>query len=216
MSDALTVWVSFFGKTDGRDKMAKGLQNFFRFMKYSYSDTPALKSKYAGLQDSLSEFRSIIKFFKWLGSFQDIGEILSQKSITSINYLEVFGNFMDAGYKLGDNVEYLCTYKVLSGNPEVCEFYSKTFQFFAYGADLIVDIFGFLKVQSAKKDDPEKQKKARLNLIASLADFLRVTPGFCAMYKIGGLKKHDGFSGIMGMIVGLVGSYKVYQKSLKN
>ena len=39
--------------------------------------------------------------------------------------------------------------------------------------------------------------------------------GFCAMYKVGGLQKHDGFSGMMGMIVGIVGSYKVYQKSLK-
>lgn len=35
------------------------------------------------------------------------------------------------------------------------------------------------------------------------------------MYKIGNWKKHDGWSGIMGMIVGLVGSYKVYQKSIK-
>jgi hypothetical protein len=211
------VWINFFGKTDGRDKMAKGLQNFFRFMKYTYQDTPDLKEKYKGLQDSLSEFRSIIKFFKWLGSFQDCSAILSQCSITSIDYVSLFANACDAGYKLGDNIEYLCTYRVL-GSPSdaiTYEFYSKTFQFFAYSADLVVDLFGYFKVKNAAKDDPEKQQKARLDLIASLADWLRVTPGFCAMYKVGGLQKHDGFSGMMGMIVGIVGSYKVYQKSLK-
>jgi hypothetical protein len=31
------------------------------------------------------------------------------------------------------------------------------------------------------------------------------------MYGLG-LKKHDGFSGIMGIIVGVVGSYKTLQK----
>jgi hypothetical protein len=36
--------------------------------------------------------------------------------------------------------------------------------------------FGYFKVKNAAKDDPEKQKKARLDLIASLADWLRVTP----------------------------------------
>jgi hypothetical protein len=41
---------------------------------------------------------------------------------------------------------------------------------------------------------------------------MRVVPGFCGMYAIGPLRKHDGFSGIMGIIVGVVGSYKVLQK----
>ena len=41
---------------------------------------------------------------------------------------------------------------------------------------------------------------------------MRVVPGFCGMYAIGGLKKHDGFSGLCGVVVGLVGSYKVVVK----
>ena len=81
--------------------MVKGLQNFFRFMKHTYSDNPDLKSKYGGLQDSFSEFRSIIKFFKWLGSYRDCKEILAQKEISSMDCVSFVATVADAGYKFG-------------------------------------------------------------------------------------------------------------------
>ena len=49
----------------------------------------------------------------------------------------------------------------------------------------------------------------------SWQDLLRVTPGFLAMYKVGRWKKHDGFSGVMGIIVGLTGCYKVLRYKCK-
>ena len=57
-----------------------------------------------------------------------------------------------------------------------------------------------------------KRTKLVLNLIQDVADWCRVFPGYCAMYGHFGLKKHDGFSGVMGVIVGVIGSYKVWQK----
>ena len=48
--------------------------------------------------------------------------------------------------------------------------------------------------------------------LATRQDWMRVLPGFCGMYAIGPLRKHDGFSGLCGVVVGLVGSYKVVVK----
>ena len=49
--------------------------------------------------------------------------------------------------------------------------------------------------------------------LADLADWMRVTPGFCGMHgNAFGLRKHDGFSGVMGVLVGLLGCFKVYLK----
>ena len=61
-----------------------------------------------------------------------------------------------------------------------------------------------------------KQKawnKAVFEFTATAADFARVVPGICAMYNIAGVKKHDGFAGWCGVIVGVVGVYKVWGKT---
>ena len=44
---------------------------------------------------------------------------------------------------------------------------------------------------------------------------MRVTPGFLAMNNVRGWKKHDGFSGVMGVIVGLCGCYKILRYKVK-
>ena len=57
-----------------------------------------------------------------------------------------------------------------------------------------------------------KRRRAWVSFVGDVADWLRVTPGFCAMYRIGGIKKHDGFSGACGVVVGICGMYKVWGK----
>ena len=55
-------------------------------------------------------------------------------------------------------------------------------------------------------------RTVRARTCVVLQDFLRVAPGFMSMYKIGGVKKHDGFSGVLGCVVGLIGTCKVLKK----
>ena len=178
------------------------------------------QKKFKRLQDSLSEFRSIIKFFKPLGNVEDANDILAKKgALTWWDYARLTSLLSDTGYKLGDNVEYLSAYKILPYDPDQCERYSKTFQFFAYLLDVLIGLKDIADLLKRKFESEEKRQKALrkkyISFIGDFADFIRVTPGFCAMYKIGGIKKHDGFSGICGVVVGVVGCYKVWQKTGK-
>ena len=61
----------------------------------------------------------------------------------------------------------------------------------------------------------QHEAKARLALlwsVADLADWLRCTPKFCEIYGLFGLKKHDGWAGVLGVVVGIIGTFKVYRK----
>jgi hypothetical protein len=51
MTDFVTTLAIFFGKTEGRDKFAKGIQNYCRYKKHYASGES--KEMFKGLQDSL-------------------------------------------------------------------------------------------------------------------------------------------------------------------
>ena len=69
------------------------------------------------------------------------------------------------------------------------------------------------RLQIVAADAEGKAQLALLWSLADLADWMRVTPGFCGMHgNAFGLRKHDGFSGVMGVLVGLLGCFKVYLK----
>ena len=249
---ALDVWIAFFDRTDGRDKLAKALQNYFRASKHYALAGSAQRVRAKKMQDSLSEFRSWIKFFKWLGLYRDFRDTLneSRKTLDGVGaatFAELVAIGADSGYKLGDNVELLSTMRFLPFDPERCERASKTCQFVAYTLDLLLGLNKLQKLRAraaflrraaadaavAATSDASKgegaddvkrlqiaavgaERKAQLALLwslADLADWLRVTPGFCGMHgNAFGLRKHDGFSGVMGALVGVLGCFKVYLK----
>ena len=104
--DALLA-AQFFGKTEGRDKFAKGLQNYCRYRKHYAAGES--KVMFKGLQESLGEFRSCIKFFKWIELYSKMVEIIrGTAQLRLIDYVELTSIANDIGYKAYDNVEYLC------------------------------------------------------------------------------------------------------------
>lgn len=244
---ALDVWIAFFDRTDGRDKLAKALQNYFRASKHYALSGSAERTRAKKMQDSLSEFRSWIKFFKWLGLYRDFRDTLEENRAATGGVgvaaaAELIAIGADGGYKLGDNVELLSTMRFLPFDPERCERASKTCQFVAYTLDLVLGLRKLQKLRArasclrraaadaadagkgadagdAKRlqivaaDAEGKAQLALLWSLADLADWMRVTPGFCGMHgNAFGLRKHDGFSGVMGVLVGLLGCFKVYLK----
>lgn len=229
----LRVLAAFLARTDGRDKLAKFLQNYCRYRKYYASGSASQYFK--RIQDSLSEFRSLIKFGKPVKNVLEIHEIVTQDmkktspapiaarttgfaGLPSIRSLKLVSLLADIGYKLGDNVEYLSHYKVLKFDEARCESWSKTFQFFAYLADVLVgmkQLFDFEKKRKQFDDNKtfkDNLRAKQISYLGDVADFLRVTPGFLAMYGLFGVRKHDGFSGVMGLIVGATGIWKVWHK----
>mmetsp|Transcript_6109 Transcript_6109/g.11565 ORF Transcript_6109/g.11565 Transcript_6109/m.11565 type:complete len:214 (+) Transcript_6109:29-670(+) len=207
--------VKFLGQTDGRDKLAKGLQNYCRFMTWYVAD-PSKAKDWKKVQSSLSEFRSIIKFGKWLKSYQEGQEILEQDKLGLVDLVDLAAKVGDIGYKIGDNLEYLSTYKFLPFEPEKLERISKTFQFFAYLGDVIVGLHNLSNLRPKKGESEEafarRRAMAVIGFMGDFADFCRVTPGFLAMHNVGGVKDHKGWAGACGILVGVIGSYKVWKK----
>lgn len=210
---ALECTIKFLGRTDGRDKLAKGLQNYCRFLTWYAVGEEA--KKYKKLQSSLSEFRSIIKFGKWFKSYKELGEVVENEDHSVGDYAEAVALVGDIGYKLADNVEYLSNYKVLNFDPERWERISKVFQFWAYLFDVIKDIHALMMLNPNDRKYEDKRRALMLDFVSDFADFCRVTPGYLAMNNIGGVKKHAGFSGACGMLVGVIGVYKVWMKCQK-
>lgn len=202
--------IQFVGKTDGRDKLAKGLQNYCRYMTWARAGDDAKRFK--RVQSSLSEFRSIIKFGKWLKSYKELGDCVGSDRMSLGDYAESVALIGDIGYKLGDNIEYLSKYKILSFDPERCEAISKTFQFWAYLFDVLKDIHALANLDPSSSKYEAKKRALMLDFIGDFADFCRVTPAYLEMNNIGGVKKHAGFSGVCGMLVGVLGVYKVWNK----
>ena len=208
----------FFSRTDGRDKLVKFLQNFCRYKKYySVGET---STQWKAVQSSLSEFRSLIKFGKPFKNIVEANALVTANSIrtfTFIGYLKLFSLISDIGYKIGDNIEYLSHYKFLTFNETRCEAWSKTFQWYAYFCDVVTGWFDIVKLQRKNFQTPEKYQEKRRRMLlywsGDVADFFRVTPGFLKMYGL--MNKHDGFSGVMGVWVGIMGCYKVWNKITK-
>lgn len=234
----LRAVAALLARTDGRDKLAKFLQNYCRYRKYYAVAGSASFVKFKRLQGSLSEFRSLLKFGKPVKSAIEVHTIMTQDrfgddkggrrggdigGLQPLDCLRLASLISDIGYKVGDNIEYLSHYKLLRYDEKRCESWSKTFQFFAYLADVVVGWMELRALEKRRKQYADKdggnvafeQKRhaMRVGYLGDCADFLRVTPGFLAMYGLLGFKKkHDGFSGMMGLIVGATGVWKVWNK----
>jgi hypothetical protein len=230
----LRALAALLARTDGRDKLAKFLQNYCRYRKHYARAGGASFVKFKRLQGSLSEFRSLLKFGKPIKNAIEVHEIITMDrfggggggdigGLQPLDCLRLASLVSDIGYKLGDNVEYLSHYKLLRFDERRCESWSKTFQFFAYLADVVVGWVELRAVEKKRKQYAEseggegaferKRRAMRVGYLGDCADFLRVAPGFLAMYGLLGFKKkHDGFSGVMGLIVGATGVWKVWNK----
>ena len=97
-------WVD---QVEGRDKLAKCIQGYCKIMRYCIEGAGGKATKWNSAYESLSSFRSVLKFFKFFKSWKEVKEITSQKAITSVDIVEVGGIVFDSGYKFGDNIEFL-------------------------------------------------------------------------------------------------------------
>ena len=182
----LTNLMKFFARTDARDKLIKFLQNFARYKKYYSSSNDAKKWK--ALQNSLSEFRSLVKFGKPFKNIVECNELLTTStssgggpSLGFVECLKLFSLCSDIGYKIGDNIEYLSHYQLLSFNELKCESWSKTFQWYAYACDVITGLHDILSLRRDQFKTNEEYVDKRYYMLlywsGDVADFFRVTPG---------------------------------------
>jgi len=216
--------IQYFSRTDGRDKLAKVFQNYYKFLSWYYLaklNNVTLSNKYQKISKQLSEFRSLLKFFRWLVNVRDIRDLYNTHEHTLIDYLEYGANIGDFGYRFFDNIEYLSKYKILSFDPLRAERISETFQFWGSFFSVLIDLLHlknknmnshYHNLDENKKQSYGKNKKNSLllELIRDLADLLRAVPN---VGYFPGIPKHKGVQGILGGIAGAIGVYQVWISS---
>ena len=225
--------IKFFDKADGRDKLYKTLQNWFKVLAWRYTVLsltapnkergPARKNAamYRGLAASLSQFRSVQKFFKWLKTLKEVHLAVGDPSSMSPgDMVETASNLFDIGYKMCDNVEYLADRKVITSSAKEWETRSKSCQFWAYFLAVAYDILALTRAgaltqeeQSLSADERTQLRKARktkltLDFVKDFADFMRVASGrgYVTFVPAPVL---PAFAGVMGTLSGAVGTYQV-------
>jgi hypothetical protein len=212
--------IAFFEVTDGRDKLAKMFNNLCRALAWHCRANGALAARFMVVSAVLSEFRAIIKFCKWLKNFRDI-KALTWNDDTLGDTLELGANMGDIGYRGFDNIKSLAKWTVIPGGnsrADRADGLSDIFQFWGYLVQFISTTYQRTRVIKDKAESDEKYAKrlGALNddLIMDAADFLRVLPpmGYLPFLMKSSWKAQPAFSGWMGVIVGFLGSRKVWRK----
>ena len=126
-----------FEVTDGRDKLAKCFQNLCRALAWHVSKAdPMRAAALTAVAKKLSEYRSVIKFFKWLKNIRDIRDLTWDDKIG--DSVELAANMGDIFYRGFDNLQWLGLTKVVPYSPEKAEDMSDFFQFWGYLAQFIL------------------------------------------------------------------------------
>ena len=134
----LDRWIDFFEVTDGRDKMAKAFQNACRAMAWHLRNTaPGRSVALLAVASKLSEFRSVIKFFKWLKNIRDIRDLTWADDKVG-DTVEMFANLGDVFYRGFDNLNWLAQTKVVPYSADRADDLSDFFQFWGYLAQFIL------------------------------------------------------------------------------
>ena len=128
--------IAFMEVTYGRDKLAKGFQNLCKALAWHYRLHPARALAFLNVATKLSEYRSVIKFFKWLKNIRDIRKLTWDDKIGDT--VELLSNGGDILYRGFDNVQWLCLTKVLPYDPDKAESFSDVFQFWGYLAQFVL------------------------------------------------------------------------------
>jgi len=129
--------IAFFEVTDGRDKLAKCFQNLCRALAWHVSKAdPMRAAALTAVAKKLSEYRSVIKFFKWLKNIRDIRDLTWDDKIG--DSVELAANMGDIFYRGFDNLQWLGKTKVVPYSPEKAEDMSDFFQFWGYLAQFIL------------------------------------------------------------------------------
>eukprot|EP01063_Lacrimia_lanifica_P018112 TRINITY_DN25072_c0_g1_i1.p2 TRINITY_DN25072_c0_g1~~TRINITY_DN25072_c0_g1_i1.p2 ORF type:complete len:245 (+),score=102.72 TRINITY_DN25072_c0_g1_i1:50-784(+) len=234
-----TQAIAFFDKADGRDKLFKTLQNFSKFLAWHFTikaltapndARPAARqsaARYSKLAKTLSSYRQLHKFFKWLKTIRDIQGVLQNPSdLSPGDVIDTVSSICDVGYKVSDNIEFLTDLKFLDGNAKTWEKQSKFFQFYCY---LLAVVYHLLCI--SRMNEPTKQelslsdnerraahrlrkRKILLDFVKDFADFLRVSVG---QGYITFIPKPvvPAFAGIMGTVAGGIGTMQVWEKVAK-
>ena len=129
--------IAFFEVTDGRDKLAKCFQNLCRALAWHLSKADPLRAAaLTAVAKKLSEYRSVIKFFKWLKNIRDIRDLTWDDKIG--DSVELAANAGDIFYRGFDNLQWLGLTNVVRYDPEKAEDMSDFFQFWGYLAQFIL------------------------------------------------------------------------------
>ena len=208
--------IKLLSQTDGRDKLYKFGANSAKIIAWSYSVTdPAAAKRWGALATSIGEGRSLMRMGKWTSNTQKLhGYSKKFGNLAQKEFLEILRIIGDFGYVLGDNLAYLCKYKVLGFDKNTCATNSKLFQFWGFFFAVIVDLWNLLLLPAKNLDAAafaKEQKALLLTFCKDFCDFL-VTLNNVKYMAPFGYNPSQGMIGALGATSGAIATYANWTK----
>lgn len=210
----LDKFIKLLAQTDGRDKIYKMLQNLSKILAVHYTADKATAKKYDSVSKSLGEGRSILRMVKWVNNVNKLqGYAAKWQSLTTRQIVEIGRVIGDFGYIFGDNVQYLCKYKVLPFDQKTASKNSKIFQFWGFFLATFLDLWSILELEGKQmepKDKAKERKALLLSFVKNLCDAL------ATLAAVGYLKTYyhptGTFTGACGLTSGAIATYQNWTK----
>ena len=210
MSD-IDKFIKLLSQTDGRDKIYKFLQGVTKILgdQVDHKDS---KKKYNALSKSIGEGRSLMRMVKWVGNYNKLQLYAGKFNVSDPKQvLEILRTVGDFGYILGDNLAYLCKYKVLSLDANSMGKNSKIFQFWGYVCATVLDILALLKNSTKVASDATAKERTTivLSLVKNVSD---VVATLAAVGYIAAFQPSATFVGACSATSGAIATYQNWTK----
>eukprot|EP01064_Diplonema_japonicum_P000189 TRINITY_DN1012_c2_g1_i1.p1 TRINITY_DN1012_c2_g1~~TRINITY_DN1012_c2_g1_i1.p1 ORF type:complete len:233 (+),score=50.67 TRINITY_DN1012_c2_g1_i1:51-701(+) len=176
--------VKLLKTTDGRDKLYKQAAGACKIAAYNSADKETVK-KLNAIAKSIGDCRSLMRMCKWIQKHNEVVkevDSINQGKVANVNkgYIKVFRILADMGYIVGDNLQWLGKYGLLTLDHKTMAMRSKVFQFWGYVAACYLQAFEILIHAGKAGTFTDKDGKAKiLKLVADFCDLL------CALATVG-------------------------------
>eukprot|EP01059_Diplonema_ambulator_P007509 TRINITY_DN1697_c0_g1_i1.p1 TRINITY_DN1697_c0_g1~~TRINITY_DN1697_c0_g1_i1.p1 ORF type:complete len:216 (+),score=77.53 TRINITY_DN1697_c0_g1_i1:47-694(+) len=191
--------VKLLKSNDGRDKLYKQAAGMCKVVAHNSADKETVK-KLNAIAKSIGDCRSLMRMFKWIQKYNEVNKEvdgLKKGKVVDVNrgYVKVFRILGDMGYIIGDNLQWLAKYGMLTLDHKTMAMRSKVFQFWGYVASCYLQLYDLLiHAGKAGTFTDATGKKLILKFIADFCDLL------CALATVGYVKSFNPSSGTTGAL----------------
>ena len=232
----LSRFMKHVNDQEGRDKLAKFVAYFSKFMMYHLLNNDKksdLGLRLKILSNIISNARKLARIFKYFNEYQKLLLSLDSSDPISKQSLEVFNKFTMGWYWFFDNISWLAKGKVLKYDEKSVSYYAGLGWYAGTSSSTVISLIklfeGYQKEAKLNKiilanKSEEEVKKAQTDLKKILDGRLAVILGaiknasdsICAGNTIDvwstllGYKLNDGVIGVVGCTSAAIASYLIY------
>eukprot|EP01061_Rhynchopus_euleeides_P026722 TRINITY_DN43537_c0_g1_i1.p1 TRINITY_DN43537_c0_g1~~TRINITY_DN43537_c0_g1_i1.p1 ORF type:complete len:236 (+),score=93.18 TRINITY_DN43537_c0_g1_i1:61-708(+) len=207
--------VKLLKTTDGRDKLYKAGAGLAKIVAYNAVE-PETAKKANAIAKAIGDCRSLMRMAKWVQKQDEVSkEVVSIRAGKSKNvprsYAKVMRILGDIGYIVGDNLQWLGKYGLLTLDHKLMAKRSKVAQFWGYMVALYLHLYDMLlHMGKAGTLSDSTGKKLIITFVRDLCDTLAA---LASVGYIEAWKPSSGTVGALGLISATIGSHDNWSKT---